>query len=165
MACLYSTYPDGKDYYFGDDYLNYPVGTTTHNALNLVKKYCSGGSLLDVGCAMGIYTSAFLTAGYDAFGADISEFAISEAKKLVGHEHARRCNFDIDEIPFDGPFDVIWFRDALEHSSKPFELLNKMNNRIVLSRCNVFHPQPEHDRNERNRNGHWVQTPLSIDLE
>jgi 2-polyprenyl-3-methyl-5-hydroxy-6-metoxy-1,4-benzoquinol methylase len=116
----------GKDYYFGDDYVDYPRETSVKNALDLVRRYCARGRLLDVGCALGIYTKAFQDAGFDAYGVDVSEFAVAEAVKVLGPGRVVRCDLDLAPIPFDGKFDIIWLWDVLEHAADPRGLLEKV---------------------------------------
>lgn len=123
----YEGKPIGEDYYFGDDYTEYPLHTETAFALDLVRRYCEKGRLLDIGCALGIYTKAFLDAGFDAYGVDISEFAISEAQKRLPVDRVKRCDIDKNNIPFDASFDIFWMWDVLEHSVNPKAILNKIS--------------------------------------
>jgi 2-polyprenyl-3-methyl-5-hydroxy-6-metoxy-1,4-benzoquinol methylase len=116
----------GKDYYFGDDYVDYPKETDVEYALDLVRKHRSKGRLLDVGCALGIYTKAFLERGFDAYGIDTSDFAATEAAKRVGDGRIRQSNIDLSDIPFDGTFDIFWVWDVLEHSTDPQRMLIKL---------------------------------------
>jgi 2-polyprenyl-3-methyl-5-hydroxy-6-metoxy-1,4-benzoquinol methylase len=113
----------GKDYYFGDDYADYPRETDVPSALDLVQRHVARGRLLDVGCALGIYTKAFLDAGFDAYGIDISEFAVTEAINRVGAGRIARCNLDESAVPFEHPFEVFWLWDVLEHSANPQKML------------------------------------------
>jgi 2-polyprenyl-3-methyl-5-hydroxy-6-metoxy-1,4-benzoquinol methylase len=122
--------PIGKDYYFGDDYVDYPNQTNTSMAVQLVGRYCSTGRLLDIGCALGLYTKAFLDAHYDAQGIDVSPFAIVEASQRVGTARARQCNLDTNDIPFDGTFDVLWMWDVLEHFADPWNALLKATAKV-----------------------------------
>lgn len=117
--------PVGSDYYFGDDYVNYPQQTAAADGVALVKRYGVSGRLLDIGCALGIYTKAFLDIGFDAHGMDVSEFAISEAAKRVGAERVRCASLEADDIPFAGEFDVLWLSDVLEHFAAPEAALAK----------------------------------------
>jgi 2-polyprenyl-3-methyl-5-hydroxy-6-metoxy-1,4-benzoquinol methylase len=121
----------GKDYYFGDDYTDYPLHTNASYALELVSQYCSGVRLLDVGCALGIYTSAFLNAGFDAYGVDVSEFAVHEAGKRMPPNRVRQCNLDESEIPFDASFGAFWMWDVLEHSGDPEMMLRKISRKAL----------------------------------
>src|SRR6202043_1902523 len=107
LCTPYFPYDDkeiGRDYYFGDDYVDYGK-TSAQGGLVLLRRYAAGGRLLDIGCALGIFTKAFLDAGFDAYGTDISEFAIDQAALLVGPNRVRRADLDADDIPFDGYFD------------------------------------------------------------
>ena len=121
--------PVGKDYYFGDDYVDYPKYTDPTGVLRLVRRYCDKGRLLDVSCALGVYTKAFETAGFDAHGIDISEYAVAEAEKSLGTGSVRQCNLDSAEIPFDGEFDILWMWDVLEHFSDPWKALQKVTDK------------------------------------
>jgi 2-polyprenyl-3-methyl-5-hydroxy-6-metoxy-1,4-benzoquinol methylase len=116
----------GPDYYFGDDYVDYPRQTGAVDAVALVQRHCPAGRLLDIGCALGIYTRAFLDAGFDAYGMDISEFAIGEAAKRVGARRVRHASLDTAEIPFRGEFDAFWLWDVLEHCAAPEAALVKV---------------------------------------
>jgi SAM-dependent methyltransferase len=121
----------GKDYYFGDDYTDYLLHTNVDYALNMVTRYCNRVRLLDVGCALGIYTQAFLNAGFDAYGVDISEFAVQEAGKRNSPERIKCCNLDKNELPFDLGFDAIWMWDVLEHSSDPRKMLANVSKKSL----------------------------------
>ena len=121
----------GNDYYFGDDYVDYPRQTAAADGVSLVKQHCPGGRLLDIGCALGIYTQAFREAGFDAFGMDISEFAVAEAAKRVGADRARCASLETTGIPFEGNFDVIWMWDVLEHFADPRAALARVTERVA----------------------------------
>jgi len=124
----------GADYYFGDDYANYN-STSAAPALALLRSFAAHGRLLDVGCALGIYSKAFLDAGFDVYATDISEFAIERAASLLGHERISRRDLDVEEVPFDGLFDTIWMWDIIEHFSSPEAVLGKISSR---SRTNAL---------------------------
>jgi SAM-dependent methyltransferase len=119
----------GKEYYFGEDYVDYSNQTDTEFALRLVKRFAQAGRLLDVGCALGIYTRAFSHAGFDAYGVDISPFAIAEARQRIEPSRVRQCDLDSGDVPFEFEFDVVWMWDILEHSSDPQRLLAKITQR------------------------------------
>jgi SAM-dependent methyltransferase len=70
-------------------------------------------SLLDVGCARGLQVKAFCDGGIDAYGIDISDYAIKES--LI-KEKCSQCDITLDRIPFqDGKFDLVLCKDILEH--------------------------------------------------
>ncbi len=126
----YDRKPIGGDYYFGDDYIDYPRQTATADGVALVTQHCASGRLLDVGCALGLYTAAFLEAGFNAFGMDASEFAIAEAARKVGSERVRCASLEEAGVPFRGDFDVIWMWDVLEHFADPRESLATVSRRV-----------------------------------
>jgi len=98
LCTHYLPYDDkkiGQDYYFGDDYVDYGK-TSPSGGLALLKRYAAHGRLLDIGCALGIFAKAFLDAGLDVCGTDISEFAIEQASLLVGANRVRRADLDAD---------------------------------------------------------------------
>lgn len=66
-----------------------------------------GKSLLDFGCARGYAVRAFREFGIDAYGYDISEWAISECDPEVKDRVS-------NELP-DRPFDFVISKDVLEH--------------------------------------------------
>jgi 2-polyprenyl-3-methyl-5-hydroxy-6-metoxy-1,4-benzoquinol methylase len=131
LCTHYLPYADkeiGRDYYFGDDYVDYGT-TSADGGLALVRRYAAGGRLLDIGCALGIFTKAFLDVGFDVYGTDISQFAIDQAGLLVGPHRVRRADLDTEDIPFDGCFDTIWMSDVIEHFFVPEGVLAKVSSR------------------------------------
>ena len=128
-----------RDYYFGDDYSNYPVQTNTKYALDLLLKHGCRNRLLDVGCALGVYTKAFVEAGFDAYGTDISSFAIDQAVRLVGPDRVKCADLDTEEIPFPGSFDTIWMWDVLEHFARPSAVLEKVSQRAAPGATLLLH--------------------------
>ena len=125
----------GADYYFGDDYADYSSSTSPVAALALLRSFAARGRLLDVGCALGIYSKAFLDSGFDVYATDICEFAIERASVLLGAERTIRRNLDIEDVPFEGLFDTIWMWDVVEHFASPEAVLAKVSSR---SRTNAL---------------------------
>jgi SAM-dependent methyltransferase len=160
--------PIGKDYYYGDDYTEYPLHTNAAHALRLVRQFCTSGRLLDIGCALGIYTKAFLDAGFDAYGIDISEFAIEEARKKVGSGRLFRCNLDNSDIPFCSEFDVFWMWDVLEHSDDPQQMLAKVTKKATRGAWLFLHTANRDSLTHRVLGSDWEgysdYSHLGIDL-
>lgn len=101
----------GKSLYNGYNYD--PIVTprdvlTIKNFVNLER----GNSVLDFGAAKGIHIKVFREMGYDAWGCDISKYAISSAEKSI--RPYLKLNNDCN-IPFHREFDCIIFKDVLEH--------------------------------------------------
>jgi 2-polyprenyl-3-methyl-5-hydroxy-6-metoxy-1,4-benzoquinol methylase len=128
-----------KEYYFGEDYNNYLASAWPAQAVSMLRGYGCGGRLLDVGCALGVYTRAFLDAGFDAYGVDISPFAVAQAQRLVGGDHAKCADLDVQEIPFSGRFETIWMWDVLEHFRVPDAVLAKVSERAAQGTLLFLH--------------------------
>ena len=70
--------------------------------------------VLDVGCGFGRDVVEFRKRGAEAFGCDVSEVLLSEARKHGDWFAA--CNLrEAGELPFDGKFDLIWCCAVLVH--------------------------------------------------
>ena len=67
--------------------------------------------VLDAGCAMGLLVEALVARGVDAFGVDVSAYAISQAAPEVRN----RCQVGSLTAPLDGRFDLIVCIEVLEH--------------------------------------------------
>ena len=93
------------------------------DGLNRLKKQEKSGTLLDVGCAVGVFLSMAEKEGWGVSGVDVSEYAVSRARK--------RCSGDIragelDDVHFpDASFDVITMWDVVEHFPHPSEALRE----------------------------------------
>jgi 2-polyprenyl-3-methyl-5-hydroxy-6-metoxy-1,4-benzoquinol methylase len=86
--------------------------------LHLITKHKSGSKLLDVGCAFGLTTRYFHEHGFKCVGVDISDYAISQAKKR--NSKVPMIQFDCCDIQNglhfpNEEFDVILALDILEH--------------------------------------------------
>ena len=68
-------------------------------------------SSLDAGCAMGFLVEQLYIRGVDAYGVDISEYAISKVPEPV----ADRCRVASLVEPIDGTYDLVSCIEVLEH--------------------------------------------------
>jgi len=79
-----------------------------------VRRYASGGRLLDVGCAYG-YLLRRLEGDFDTWGFDVSEHALKQARRVASRSLLRRHNV-LETFPYgDASFDVVTLTDVLEH--------------------------------------------------
>lgn len=86
------------------------------------------GKALDVGCAYGHSLEILSDLGFEAFGLDLSEYAIEEAKRRTD---ARVSTGNVqDSIPFDEKFDLITCLDTLEHLGKPKQAIVNMYDKL-----------------------------------
>lgn len=94
------------------------------------------GRVLDVGCAYGLMLKRFPDA-FEKFGVDVSDYAITEAKKRLFKATLRVINVE-DEIPFPKEFfDVAICNDVLEHLENPSRALE--NTRNVLKKDGILY--------------------------
>jgi len=122
-----------EGYYHGDVYPDYTIESvkaTNEKRMNLVKQFWKGkGKILDVGCALGFFLLIAKNQGFDTYGIDISEYAIQEAKKILGTSVV--CNDVEKKIPFrDKFFDVITCWDVIEHLQNPRLFLKRLSRKL-----------------------------------
>ncbi|RLJ08800.1 MAG: hypothetical protein DRP13_01925 [Candidatus Aenigmatarchaeota archaeon] len=84
-------------------------------AWSIIRKYKTQGKLLDIGCAYGFWTKFSRKKGFSSMGCDISDFAISQARKRF--PDLEFFQMDIQKkLGFPGnEFDVVTAFDVLEH--------------------------------------------------
>jgi len=79
-----------------------------------VRRYASGGRLLDVGCAYGFLLRRF-EGDFQTSGFDVSEHAIQEARRVAPKSDVRVHDI-LEPFPYgDASFDVVTMTDILEH--------------------------------------------------
>lgn len=95
---------------------------TFEKRIELIKKYVSGGRLLDVGCSSGFFIETAIKHGFDAYGMEFSKQAIKQAKPEI---QDRITNGDINLIRESGKgeFDIIVAFDVIEHTHDPVRFL------------------------------------------
>lgn len=105
------------DFYteYDSDYYTRRPHISKKHMMKYLKQLCPKSSmrLLDVGCGVGYYLKDAIDEGFDAYGIDISEYAINNPlPEVVGKTRLG----GITDIPF-GPdqFDVITAFDVIEH--------------------------------------------------
>lgn len=92
--------------------------------LDLIEQHRSGGKLLDVGCAVGVFLSMARDRGWDVMGVDVSPFAVSYAREKLGLDAVAGELEDV-ELP-DKHFDVITLWDVIEHFPDPIATLREV---------------------------------------
>ncbi|MFH1781058.1 MAG: class I SAM-dependent methyltransferase [Patescibacteria group bacterium] len=96
-----------------------------HQALRLAKKH-GKTSLLDIGCAEGLFIKEAARKGLRASGIDINPELIKIARQTYGLETASCLNLE----DLEGKFDMITMIDVLEHLHNPGEYINQMKKNL-----------------------------------
>jgi len=99
------------------------------------------GKVLDVGCGVGQVVARLQSAGFEAYGVDVSEPNIERAKTVCS-----RCQlYDGKTVPFaDQFFDSVGALNVLEHVEQPEDFLRelvrvtKIGGRVLVSSPNFF---------------------------
>jgi SAM-dependent methyltransferase len=101
----------------------------------------AGARVLDVGCGAGQVVGRLTTAGYEAYGVDVSEPNIERARRF-----SERCQFyDGRHLPFpDAHFASVGALNVLEHVEEPEQFIPEIvrvaapGGRVVISSPNFF---------------------------
>ncbi len=86
------------------------------------------GRLLDIGCGIGSFISAWsrLIPGWSLCGSEVSENCRARVESIPGVENFYTC--DVNEIP--DSFDVISLIHVLEHIPSPFDFLQRVRRKL-----------------------------------
>lgn len=101
--------------------------------------------VLDAGCAKGFLVEALRERGVEAYGIDISEYAISEV-----HESVRQyCQVGSLTEPIDGTYDLITCVEVVEHMPSPearvaIDNMCAATDRLLLSTSPYDYGEPTH---------------------
>lgn len=91
-------------------------------------KLPKNAKILDIGCGRGVNTEAIKQAGYDAYGCDIAENAVEDAKK-------RGINAvfgDMYYLPYKNKlFDAVYTSNTLKNEKAEIEISLKEINRVL----------------------------------
>jgi len=127
--------------YFEKTYRNYSRQNPRHKLRfyrSLVERAAARGRaprILDIGCAFGAFLSE-LNPEWKRFGIDVSEFAIERAaRSLAGATLARA---GIENIPFEGSFDIITAFDVIEHVPSLEDAGSSVKSKLSADGCFIF---------------------------
>ena len=96
----------GKEYERGNGWEE----VFTHYAQRIIREICPH-SVLDVGCAKGFLVEALRDQGMEAFGIDISEYAVASVRKDI----RPFCKVQSVLHPIEGHYDLLTCIEVLEH--------------------------------------------------
>lgn len=108
--------------------------------------------VLEIGCALGVFSSLLKERGFDVSASDISPYIINFARQLFSG--IKFYNFDVQrEIPLDGLFDFICSFEVLEHLADPLAALKNIYAKLSLNGVMVCSTPPP-DKKYMNITGH-----------
>lgn len=121
-----------QTYYAGDDYVDYEAQSVGERAtvVTLLREFHASGPVLEFGCATGGLLAALGREQHDAFGVDVSAWAIEQAVRAVGVARAFRCDAERDPLPqavlARASFGAIVMWAVLEHFREPFQMIDRL---------------------------------------
>lgn len=96
----------------------------------LISPYCSGGSVLDYGCGTGMFLCAAHECGFRRnVGADISTYALGEAKKFISADD-QLVNLTSESLP-QRTFEVVALIDSLTALDDPVQFLSECHDAFL----------------------------------
>lgn len=131
----------GRDYFDGSRDVGYGGyrydGRWVPVARDIIAQYRlqPGDKVLDIGCAKGFLVKDLLAQGIDAFGVDVSEYALMHCEpEVVGRLHIGSA----EKLPFpDKSFDAVLAINSLHNLRKP-ELIAALREMERLARKGKF---------------------------
>lgn len=129
-------YYKDRAYTFGN---RYPI---IYTVASLLCKAFKPRKVLDVGCARGYMVYAFKELGVEAFGVDISRFAIEHAHYTI-RPNLSVVDVDSHPLPFsNSTFDLIVSTECMEHLNYPRNVISEMG-RVLMPNGRVFISTPK----------------------
>lgn len=113
------------------DYNNKPSGYYTKVRHEMAKYLPSHAKVvIDIGCGNGAF-GQFLKENkeIEIWGIEYMDNEAQIAKENLYKVFSGKCEDYIDELP-DGYFDAIYFNDVLEHLVDPFDVLDRIKNKL-----------------------------------
>lgn len=101
--------------------------------------------VLEVGCAIGAFSSILNEHNFDVYASDVSAYVISYARKFW--PEIKFFKFDVQkEIPINEQFDIIFAFEVLEHLQNPLIALKNMYAKLSLGGVLVCSTPPPYKR-------------------
>jgi SAM-dependent methyltransferase len=126
LGKLYSAayFSRGNKYAAALDPKHDPNWLNDQSKVELVKRWCASGTLLDVGCALGGFLAVAQEHGFEVEGVEIAEYAAEQARARL---HIKVANSDIYSAELaPESYDVITMWDVIEHLTDPNLALEKI---------------------------------------
>jgi 2-polyprenyl-3-methyl-5-hydroxy-6-metoxy-1,4-benzoquinol methylase len=83
--------------------------------IQYLRRFRSGGKVLDIGCSVGHFASQLRAAGFDAHGSDISAYACGKAAETLGADRVFAGPVESFAERLEQTLDVVTMMDVIEH--------------------------------------------------
>ncbi|MDD4606955.1 MAG: class I SAM-dependent methyltransferase [Patescibacteria group bacterium] len=104
-----------------------------------------GSKVLEVGCAIGAFSSILYNHNFNVYASDFSKYILSVAKKE--HPKIKFYNFDVQkEILINEKFNYIFSFEVLEHLHSPILALKNMYDKLLLNGILVCSTPPPYKK-------------------
>jgi len=99
--------------------------------IELISKICpKGGTVLDIGCALGDISIELFALGYQVHGIDCEPIRLNKAKKLTD-KYRQKVEFEhtsLEEFSTDRTYNIVLLGEVLEHFIDPTRVLRDIKN-------------------------------------
>lgn len=122
-----------ESYYHGETYIDHEQQNAAESptVIGLLERYKVTGPVLEVGCATGGLLQAMQHAGIEAYGVDISGWAVQKANERFGGQRAWECDVENQSFPPDltakTPFRGLVLWAVYEHFRNPSAVLARLS--------------------------------------
>jgi len=111
------------DYFESENFQNSLIRCRAR--LDRVEAFARRGTILDIGCGIGLFLREAKSRGWAVHGIDISPFAVSYARQELGLETVRKM--DVENLDYDsGSMDAVTLYHVIEHVINPRSLLESI---------------------------------------
>lgn len=135
----------------------YRIAKTTAEILfkAVDEDWAGGWSMLDVGCAKGFLVESFHNKGIEAYGVDISHYALKQCEDYI-KPFVRQVDAAYDSLPFpDGFFTLITALGVLDYLPNLSNVLHQVTR--VLEPGGVFFVSVQFNSHDRYRKVHMSE--------
>jgi 2-polyprenyl-3-methyl-5-hydroxy-6-metoxy-1,4-benzoquinol methylase len=128
--------PDDLGRYYPQDYYGLPTHAELDSAANgeasklaLLRPFVSGGQLVEIGAAFGVFALAAKRAGFDVTAIEMDGRCCGYLEEVVG-VRAIRSDLPEEELADVGPTAAIVLWHVLEHLRRPWDVLEQAAKRL-----------------------------------
>lgn len=131
-----------KEYYLrkkSNSHASYEDHVFNKQIINYILRSKKSGRLLEIGCAYG-YILKYAEKYFETYGMDISNYAITQAKKITKRTELKVGDVEKDLKEFIGnkKFDIVIALDVLEHLENPEKVIKLIKNHLNKGGIFIF---------------------------